>query len=387
MYIAWKIGANLPVAPIRPISPTSTEAAMSQPRLVFVHDWLTGMRGGEKCLEPLCRLWPSARLHTLLHARGKVAPAIEHLQPKTSMLQRLPRVERYYRYLLPVMPWAANWKLEDCDLVLSFSHCVAKSARPPGGVPHLCYCFTPMRYAWHLRDSYFQSRFGRWVVERLLHRLRDWDRVTADRVTQFIAISETVRRRIRECYDRDSMVIAPPVDTEFYRPAAVRREDFFLCVSAFAPYKRIDLAMAACNRLRRRLVVIGDGQDKRRLQQLAGPTVTMLGWQPDNVIRDHLQRCRALLFPGEEDFGIVPVEALACATPVIALGRGGAMETVRGHGWLFDEQTVECLCSEIERFEREADRFDGNAARRQAERFTVARYIRQMQDVILANCK
>jgi glycosyltransferase involved in cell wall biosynthesis len=354
--------------------------ATRQPHLVLVHDWLTGMRGGEKCLESLCRRWPNARLFTLLHARGKVAASIERLGPETSFLQYLPRVDRYYRYLLPIMPLAARWPIPPCDAVVSLSHCVAKAARAPGGVPHVCYCFTPMRYAWHQRRSYLEGGgFGGWkrrALEALLRRLREWDRTTAQRVTHFVAISRTVQRRIRECYGRDSLVIYPPVDTDYYTPSGVPREDFYLCVSAFAPYKRLDLAIQACNRLRRRLVIIGAGQNARRLSGLAGPTVRFLGWQSDSVIRDHYRRCRALLFPGEEDFGIVPVEAMACGAPVLAFGRGGATETVRDGvtGRFHEEQTADGLASVIESFESERDRFDPMQARRQAQRFRADRF-------------
>jgi glycosyltransferase involved in cell wall biosynthesis len=356
--------------------------ASGGPRAVLVHDWLTGMRGGEKCLEVLCRRWPRARLFTLLHRHGSVAPAIEALQPRTSFLQVLPGVARYYRYLLPLMPLAAeSWRLPPCDLVVSFSHCVAKAARAPRGVPHVCYCFTPMRYAWHMRAAYFGSGLRSQAAGRLLTQLRDWDRRTADRVTHFLAISHTVRRRIAECYGRDSSVIYPPVDTEFYCPADVPREEYYLVVSAFAPYKRIDLAIAACNRLERSLVIIGTGQDEARLRSLARPAVRFLGWQPDAVIRDHLRRCRALLFPGEEDFGIVPVEAQACGAPVIAFDRGGATETVLPRGgrstptgiW-FGKQTTDALAAAIEEYERHAGDFDPAAARRQALRFNRGRF-------------
>jgi glycosyltransferase involved in cell wall biosynthesis len=364
--------------------------ADGDPRVVLVHDWLTGMRGGEKCLEVLCRHWPYARLFTLLHRPGSVSPAIEALRRRTSFLDLLPGTHRHYRYLLPLMPLAVeSWRLPRCDLVVSFSHCVAKAARPPRDVPHVCYCFTPMRYAWHLRDAYFGPERLPAVRARaaagLLALLRDWDRRTAARVTHFLAISRTVQQRIAECYGRPSTVIYPPVDTDFYCPAAVPREDYCLAVSAFAPYKRLDLAVAACNRLRRPLIVIGSGQDEGRLRALAGPTVRFLGWQPDDVIRDHLRRCRALLFPGEEDFGIVPVEAMACGAPVVAFGRGGATETVVPPGrraaptgvW-FEEQTAECLADALRTLERTADAFDPAAARRQALHFNQGRFAEEL---------
>src|SRR5438128_8189000 len=276
--------------------------AGGQADVVLVHDWLTGLRGGEKCLEVLCRRWPSAPLFTLLHKPGAVTSVIERRRIRTSFLQGLPSVERYYRYLLPMMPAAAeSWRLPRCDLVVSFSHCVAKAARPPLGVPHVCYCFTPMRYAWHQREAYFGAeRFGRLksrTLDWLLQALREWDRRTAERVTHFMAISRTVQQRIAECYGRTSVVVYPPADTAFFCPARVQREGYYLTVSAFTPYKRLDLAIAACNQLRRPLVVIGGGQDEKRLRALAGPTVRFLGRQADTVIREHYRRCRALLFP------------------------------------------------------------------------------------------
>jgi glycosyltransferase involved in cell wall biosynthesis len=295
--------------------------ARDMPRVALVHDWLTGMRGGEKCLEVACRRWPAAPLFTLLQRPGAVSAAIEHRPLHTSWLQRFPEVSRYYRYLLPLMPAAtASWRLPPCEMVLSFSHCVAKAVRPPKGAIHVCFCFTPMRYAWHMRNAYFgrASQFGpmRALRDRFWQWLRDWDRRTAAGVTHFLAISRTVQQRIKECYDRESQVIYPPVDTDFFFPAPVAREDFYLVVSAFAPYKRLDLAIEVCKQLKRKLVIIGTGQSEPRLRALAGPTIHFLGWQPDPVVRDHFRRCRALLFPGEEDFGIVPLEAQACGTPV-----------------------------------------------------------------------
>ncbi|MCS7020323.1 MAG: glycosyltransferase [Gemmataceae bacterium] len=369
--------------------------------VVIVHDWLTGMRGGEKCLEPLCRRWPQAQLWTLLYRPGSVASTIEQLRIRPSWLNRLPAVWHYYRYLLPLMPLAAGWRIPRAELVVSFSHAVAKSAQPPPGVPHVCYCFTPMRYAWHLKEAYFGNDptldrpatdvFHRlqhglqcgiaWGRDRILAALREWDRATASRVTHFVAISQTVRQRIRECYLRDATVIYPPVDTDFYTPTRQKRESFYLVVSALAPYKRFDLAIMACNRLRRNLIIIGTGQAYHRLKALAGPTVHFLGWQPDTVVRDYLRRAQALLFPGEEDFGIVPLEAQACGCTVIGFGRGGLTETVlpldgnvTPTGVFFYEQTVDAVIEAILQWERHHQAFDPAAARRQALRFRRQRY-------------
>jgi glycosyltransferase involved in cell wall biosynthesis len=360
--------------------------ASSGPRVTLVHDWLTGMRGGEKCLETACRRWPDARLYTLVHRKGSVSPAIEALQLRTSFLQSIPGIFRYYRYFLPLMPAVvAGWRLPPSELVLSFSHCVAKAVRPPKNTPHVCYCFTPMRYAWHMREAYFGRGLKARLLDALLQRLRAWDRQTSDRVSHFIAISQTVQKRIAECYGRDSVVVYPPVDTDFYCPAPIPRENHYLMVSAFAPYKRLDLAVAVCNRLKRPLVIIGTGQDEARLRSLAGPTVTFLGWQSDEVIRDQMRRCKALLFPGEEDFGIVPLESQACGAPVIALGKGGATETVvrpgsrqEPTGLWFDEPTQDSLADALAHFESGKNAFDPTAARRQALRFSSQRFAREL---------
>jgi glycosyltransferase involved in cell wall biosynthesis len=370
-------------------------------RIALVHDWLTGMRGGEKCLEVLCRRFPDARLFTLLHVAGSTSPAIERMEITTSFLQRLPGAGRHYRYLLPLMPAAVErLKIpDDVDLVVSLSHAVAKGVEPPPGVPHVCYCFTPMRYAWHRRGDYFvaSGRFANTPISTirnvLLDWIRQWDQNTSDRVTHFVAISRTVAQRIAESYGRPSRVIYPPVDTRFYTPAgepSERRANApYVCVSALVPYKRIDLAVEACNRLRRRLVVIGAGPEERRLRRLAGPSVTLLGWCADHEIRDQLRHARALIFPGNEDFGIVPLEAQACGTPVIAFGQGGATETVlgadeahEGSGLFVDEQTPESLRDAIERFEAHPEWFNRQLARSQAERFASERFERELVEYL-----
>jgi glycosyltransferase involved in cell wall biosynthesis len=245
-----------------------------------------------------------------------------------------------------------------------------------------------MRYAWHQKSAYFAKdhrSFGDRIVsparDLLLSDLRRWDRTTNQRVSHFIAISRTVQQRIRACYGRSSRIIHPPVDVEYFTPASHVRDDFYLCVSALVPYKRIDLAIAACTRLGRKLVVIGSGPDQRRLRSLAGPTATFLGWQPHEAIRDHYRRCRALLFPGEEDFGIVPVEAQACGAPVIAYNGGGAAETVipstdnqQGTGLLFAEQSASSLATAIIEFESGRLQFNQLLARRNAEQYRADRF-------------
>ncbi len=348
-------------------------------RVALVHDWLTGMRGGEKCLEVLCEAFPNATLHTLIHRKGAMSPAIEAMTIKTSPLQGIPGVFKRYRNLLPVMPLALKaLRPAGVDLVVSLSHCVAKSVRVPEGIPHVCYCFTPMRYAWQGRDAYLDAWIERPIrragAKIILNRMRDWDRRTAHRVSNFVAISETVRGRISRSYGRESQIIQPPVDTDFYTPgpSGTPRGNAYLCVSALVPYKRVEHAVTACSILGRPLIVIGEGTERERLQRLAGPCVKFLGWQPDEVIRDHYRTCKALLFPGEDDFGIVPVEALACGAPVLALGRGGAAETVDDRvGRLYSEPTAEGLLEAIEVWESEGQPHDPLLARSRAESFAL----------------
>ncbi len=349
-------------------------------RVALVHDWLTGMRGGERCLEVFCELFPNADLFTLLHVPGSVSPAIENRRITTSFIQRLPGAEERYRYLLPLFPWAiGRFDLRGYDLILSSSHCVAKGVRVPPGALHLCYCLTPMRYVWDLYDDYFGARAG--VVPRLLmppvaSALRRWDRAAASRVHHFIAISRFVAERIERCYGRHAEVIYPPVDVQRFRLSEDPGE-FYLVVSALTPYKRVDLAVEAANRLGVRLLVVGTGPEEARLRALAGPTVEFLGWRPDAEVAELYARCRALVFPPVEDFGIVPLEAMASGKPVIAFGQGGARETVvplddgpeAPTGIFFPEQTVESLTDAIRRFEANAHRFDPKALRARAEAF------------------
>jgi glycosyltransferase involved in cell wall biosynthesis len=351
------------------------------------------MRGGERCLEVFCELFPEADLFTLLHVPGSVSPAIERRRIVTSFVQHLPAAARAYRQYLPLFPAAvAQFDLRPYDLVLSASHCVAKSARARSGAPHVCYCFTPMRYVWDLYDDYFGARAPapvRIVMPPIAAALRRWDRRTSARVDRFVAISQYVAERIGRCYGRSADVLHPPVDVSRFRIGDEPGE-FYLVVSALSPYKRIDLAVLAATRLHTRLLVVGSGPEGERLRALAGPTVEFLGWRDDGEVAELYRRCRALLFPGLEDFGIAPLEAMAAGRPVIAYGRGGVRETVvpigspeePPTGLFFPEQTVEGLVAAIRRFEVEAHRLDPKAARARAETFDrplfkerIARYL------------
>jgi glycosyltransferase involved in cell wall biosynthesis len=379
-----------PAVEIERSHPNELPRHLSGIRVALVHDWLTGMRGGEKCLEVLCRSFPGATLHTLFHRRGSLSPAIESMAIRSSPLQQVPGIFRFYRHLLPLMPLAArSWRIKDVDLVVSLSHCVAKAVVPPPGVPHVCYCFTPMRYAWQGRDAYLENWSDRPIRRALaratLEQLKRWDRATARRVTHFVAISETIRQRIAACYGRDSQVIQPPVDVAFYAPDTPPgpRDDSYLVVSALVPYKKIDQAVSACARSGRRLIVIGEGPERARLEAMAGPTVRFLGWQTDEAVRAHYRQCRALLFPGEEDFGIAPIEALSCGAPVIALNRGGVAETVDNSvGTLYDTPTAAALAAAIDRWEAEGCPHDPSQARRRAESLSLPVFRQRMLEFV-----
>jgi glycosyltransferase involved in cell wall biosynthesis len=303
-------------------------------RVALVHDWLTGMRGGEKALEVLADVYPDADIFTLFYQPAQISAAINRHPVRASFLNQLPGTQRWYRQFLPVFPTAVElFDLDGYDLVVSTSHCAAKAVIVPGRARHVCYCFTPMRYAWDQFDHYFgRERLGpagSAVARRVLAWLARWDASTAHRVSRYVAISHYVAGRIGRYYNRRSDVVYPPVDTEFYTPDGRAAEDYALVVSALVPYKRLELAIDGARLAGMPLRIVGQGPDRERLEARArGAEVEFLGFQPDDVVRDLYRGAAAVMLPGEEDFGIVPVEAQACGRPVVALGRGGVNETV-----------------------------------------------------------
>jgi glycosyltransferase involved in cell wall biosynthesis len=348
-------------------------------RLAIVHDWLTGMRGGEKALEVVCERFPDAEIFTLVHVRGSVSPAIERLRIHTSFVQRLPRVKKLYRHYLPLFPTAIEqFSFEGFDRIVSLSHCCAKSVVHPARVPHLCYCLTPMRYAWDQFEAYFGAeRIGpvsSAAMRPVMARLARWDRDTAGRADRYVAISHYVAGRIGRYYNREATVVYPPVDTDFFHPDATTPERFALIVSALVPYKRIDVAIAACARAGVALTIVGDGPERAALERNAPASTRFLGRVSDGEIRALYRRAAVALLPGEEDFGIVPLEAQACGRPVVALGRGGALETVKHGetGLLVDELSAEAFADAI--VDAVDRRFDAGAIRHHAEHFSRSRF-------------
>jgi glycosyltransferase involved in cell wall biosynthesis len=348
-------------------------------KVALVHDWLTGMRGGEKALEVVCERFPDAELFTLVHIPGSVSATIERHRPHTSFVQRLPLVRRYYRHYLPLFPTAIEqFNFDGFDLVVSLSHCCAKSIIRPGRARHICYCLTPMRYAWDQFDAYFGpdrlGPIGSRLMRPVMARLARWDRDTAHRVDRYVAISHYVAGRIGRYYNRDASVVYPPVDTDFFQPDAAAPERFALVVSALVPYKRLDVAIDACRLAGVPLKIVGDGPDRAHLERLAAGGVEFFGRRTNEEIRALYRRAAVVLLPGEEDFGIVPLEAQACGRPVVALGRGGALETIIPDetGVLVDDITSQAFADAIRRaIDR---RFDSAVIRRHAEGFSRDRF-------------
>jgi glycosyltransferase involved in cell wall biosynthesis len=382
------------------LSETATKR-LSKPRVAIVHDWLVVYGGAERVLRELIALFPDCDLFTVVDFLGDNERAnLFGKRAKTTFIQKLPFAKKKYRAYLPLMPVAIEqFDLSAYDLVLSSSYAVAKGVITGPDQVHICYCHSPIRYAWDLQHQYLRqtglTRGLKSIVARLmLHYIRIWDSQTAVSVDKFIANSAYIARRIGKIYGRNAQVVHPPVDIELF-PLRLDKEDFYLTASRMVPYKRIDLIVEAFSTMpEKRLVVIGDGPEMARVSKLANSNVTLLGFQDNAVLRDHLQRARAFVFAAEEDFGILPVEAQACGTPVIAFGKGGALETVAGigntanrapTGIFFEAQTVAALVNAVKRFETvEINPVD---CRAWAETFSVGTFRHAIQNIVMENDK
>lgn len=371
-----------------PAPPLPSPPGPPKPRVALVHDWLTGMRGGEKVIEALGGLFPEAPLYTLFHFPGSVSPEIESHPIRTSFLQGVPGVRKNYRSYLPLFPVAIEeLDLSGFDVIVSSSHCVAKGVIPPPDAFHLCYCHTPMRYAWDQEHAYFPNRKG--IRARLrslaLTGLRAWDVSSAARVHLFVANSRFVARRIQTYYGRPAEVVHPPVDVSFFTPdpKVQKKEEYCLMVSALAPYKKVEEAMAACEKLGLELRVVGEGPERPRLAAMAGPRVRFLGKVDGERLRDLYRGALLFLQPGVEDFGIASVEALACGTPVVAVARGGILDVVEDglHGVLYpDWEGPTALAEAIDKARRIG--FNPLDLRARAESFSVVSFTHRVRTLL-----
>jgi glycosyltransferase involved in cell wall biosynthesis len=353
-------------------------------RIAVVHDWLDIWRGGENALAEVLAIYPHADLYALVDflspvLRRRVLGKHAH----TSFLQRLPGAARYFRMLLPLFPHAVeSLDVGSYDLVISISHAVAKGVRTRPRQLHLCYCLTPMRYAWDLRETYLESAGalrgpGRALADAILDRLQRWDVASSDRVDGFIAISEYIRQRIHRCYDRDAAVIYPPVDVDYFTPGTGQRSRrSYLTASRWVPYKRVDLIVDAFRATpERRLIVAGEGPELRQARAAAGSNIEFVGEVSRERLRELMRDARAFVFAADEDFGITPVEAQACGTPVIAYARGGVLETVRDldaaqpTGVFFRDRSPAAIRAAIATFEQLPEPISAAACRANAERF------------------
>ena len=357
-------------------------------KVAIVHDWLVTYAGAERVLEQILLLYPEADLYSLVDFMPEAERAfLRGRRPRTSFLQRMPFARRRYRAYLPLMPLAVEqFDLSEYDLVISSWNAVSKGVLTGPDTLHVCYCNSPFRYAWdlqhqYLRDGGLEHGVRSWLARYILHKVRLWDYRTANGVDEFLVNSRYAGERIRKYYRRDSTVVYPPVDTETFVPGTGERQDFYVAAGRMVPYKRLDLIAEAFTGMpHRRLLVLGDGPEMPRVRARSGPNVTLMGYQPAAVLREHLQRARGFVIAGPEDFGIAAVEALACGTPVIALRRGAVTETVRGPedskptGIFFEAQTVASLQDGVERFEREAERYSAANCRESSLPFGVDRF-------------
>ncbi|HEY4716936.1 MAG TPA: glycosyltransferase [bacterium] len=362
-------------------------------KIAVVHDWLNGMRGGEKVLESVLQLFPSADLYCLFHVPESVSTEIESHRIYHSFIQYLPGVKSFYRYYLPLFPAAIErFNFKEYDLVISLSHCVAKGIITPPETHHVSYIFTPMRYAWDMAWEYFEnekiSGVNRVLTSLFLNYLRMWDITSMQRIDTPVSISGFVAKRLKKYTGIDSAVIYPPVDTDYF---AISRKDngYYLIVSAFAPYKMIEHAMEAVSRLGKNLIIVGSGQMEKNLKRMASKNIEFTGWIPRERVLELMQGCTAFLLPGQEDFGIAALEAQSCGKPVIALGKGGALETIiplespySPTGVFFYAPYPDSLAEGIRTFEKNRDKFDPSKIREHALRFSSKRFLTEFKNCL-----
>lgn len=357
--------------------------------IALVHDWLTTYGGQEAMVESLFELWPDMPIYTIIYDdQGACAPIVEGHEVYTSFIQNLPFARTKYRTYLPFMPLAIEQlDVTDYEIVLSMHHAVSKGVLTTADQLHISYVNTPIRYAWNLYFDYmktgFKSKISAGLARLVLHYIRMWDVQTANRVDVFIGNSQNVADRIWRVYRRRAEVIYPPVEIERFSPASAR-EDYYVSFSRLVPYKRVDLIVEAFTKLGKRLVVLGDGPEMDRIKETAGSNIEFLGYQEDKVVADVLGRAKAFVFAANEDFGITPVEAQAAGCPVIAYGRGGALETVIAGetGLFFNEQTPDSLISAVEEFERDSNKFNIEKLRYNAQRFSAERFKKEYEDLV-----
>lgn len=355
--------------------------------VALMHEWFTTLAGSEKVVEQFAGMYPKADLFCV-YADPEFVKKTEFLQSrslKTTFIQNFPGAEKRFRSYLPFMPLAVEQlDFSPYDLVISSNHAVAKGILTGPDQLHISYVHSPMRYAWdlqhqYLRESGLETGLKGWLAKLILHKMRLWDTRTANGVDHFIANSHFIARRIKKVYGRTADVIYPPVDVDAFSTCS-NKENFYLTASRLVPYKKMDLIVEAFSAMPdKRLIVIGDGIDFEKVKAKAGKNIEMLGYQPFSVLKDMMQKAKAFVFAAEEDFGITPVEAQACGTPVIAFGKGGVLEIVRSTGLeptgiFFEEQKIASVCAAIDEFERRQDEFQPDACRRNAERFSVARF-------------
>ena len=347
-------------------------------KVAIIHDWLTQMGGAERVILALRGIFPEAPVFTMVHDPDKLSPEFANIDIRTSFIQKLPFAKTKYQSYLPLMPTAAEqFDLTGYDVVISCSHACAKGVITRPETLHISYCYTPTRWAWFMYHEYMRLEqtglLKRMLVPPLMNYLRMWDRLAADRVDDFVAISSGVSHRIKKYYRRDSHIIFPPVDTGYFTPADTI-DDYFLVVSRLVSYKRVDLAVKAFNKLGLPLVVIGEGPEMAKIRRIAKSNVRIMGRLSDEEIRQYYARCKAFIFPGEEDFGITPVEAQAAGRPVIAYGVGGALDTVKKGvtGEFFYSQTADALAAAVKTFD--AGKYDPQVIRKHAEEFDTRKF-------------